>query len=289
MKAFIIGTGRCGTSMLAQMLNSHSKICVPHELQILFEYSKNGPRLHEIFKEKKNERFGPEDFIELIKTRCPHKFHEYFDYGSFFEKQQYPIRSLKVLANSLYTEIAETRNKQIFIEQTPWYGQRLDILNELFPDAKYIHMIRDGRDVAISFARTPWWHDDIGQNLERWHAEVRQIIDSSNKILNPNRILQVRYEDFVEEPESGLRRICEFLGVDFENTVLDTATYIDYGLYFKSNERDISSAALNAWRENKREPVFKGSCYAWKNYRNFDFSRIPKRISQTFQALDYEK
>jgi hypothetical protein len=288
MKAFIIGTGRCGTSMLAQMLNSHSMICVPDEIQILFEYSNNGPRLYEIFKEKKNERFGSEDFVKLIEARCPNKFHEYFDYRSFFEKQQYPILSLTKLVNNLYCEIAESRQKQIFIEQTPWYGQRIDILNELFPDAKYIHMVRDGRDVAISFARTPWWHNDIGENLERWHGEIRQIIDSSNQILNPNQILQVRYEDFVEQPESGLRRICDFLGIDFEDAMLDPATFIDYSLYSRINERNISSSALNEWSKSKSVPTFKGSRYAWKNYLDFDFSKMPKHITQSLKTLGYD-
>jgi hypothetical protein len=287
MKAFIIGTGRCGTTMLAQMLNSHSTICVPHELQILFEYSNNGPRLYEIFKEKKNEYFGPKDFVELIEARCPKKFHVYFDYKNFFEKQQYPICSFKKLVNSLYSEIAESKHKKIFIEQTPWYGQRIDILNELFPNAKYIHMIRDGRDVAISYARTSWWHDDIGQNLERWHTEVRQIIDSSNRILNPNQMLQVRYEDIVEQPSVELRRICEHLGVNFEYAMLDAATYIDYGLYRKFNAKNIISAALNEWRESKSTPTFQGSRYAWKNYLDFDFSNIPEHISQSLHAQGY--
>lgn len=288
MKGFIIGTGRCGTSMLAQMFNSHSKICVPHELQILFEYSNNGPRLYEIFKEKKNERFGPKDFVALIEARCPHKFHEYFDYRSFFEKQQYPILSLEKLANSLCSEIAESKHKEMFIEQTPWYGQRIDILNELFPDAKYIHMVRDGRDVAISFARTPWWHNDIGENLERWHAEVTQIIDSSNRILYPNQMLQVRYEDFVEQPENGLRRMCDFLGIDFENAMLDPATFIDYSLYYVFSEKKISSSKLNEWSKHKSMPTFKGSRYAWKNCPDFDFSKIPKHITQSLKTLGYD-
>jgi hypothetical protein len=285
---FIIGTGRCGTTMLAQMLNSHSKVCVPFELQILFEYSNNGARLYEIFQGKQYENFGLEDFLNLIEDRCPYKFHEYFDYRSFFEKQQFPIHNFKDLATSLFSEIAESKNKKIFIEQTPWYGQRIDILNELFPSAKYIHMIRDGRDVAISFARTPWWHDDIGQNLERWHAEVKQLIDSSKKILNPGQILQVRYEDLVEQPESGLRRISNFLDIEFEDCMLDPSTYIDYGLYVKNHFGNISSSALNNWSKSKNIPTFKGSCYAWKNYPDFDFSTPRKHITQSLKTLGYD-
>jgi hypothetical protein len=286
---FIIGTGRCGTTMLAQMLNSHSQVCVPPELQILFEYSNNGARLHEIFLENKNKSYCSNDFVELIRKRCPHKFQEYYDYKSFFEKQQYPILNLKELVNNLYSEIAASKHKEIFIEQTPWYGQRIDILNELFPDAPYIHIVRDGRDVAISFARTPWWHKDIGQNLERWHLEVQQIINSSHKILKPNQMLQIRYEDFVEQPESGLRHICGFLGIDYENAMLDPATYIDYGIYARSNPKMIVSSALNEWSKSKSNPTFKSSRFAWKKFQDYNFSMIPDHVRQTLQALGYEK
>jgi lipopolysaccharide transport system ATP-binding protein len=285
---FIIGTGRCGTSMLAQMLDAHSRICVPHELQILFEYSSNGPRLYEIFQNRTNEHYGPADFVALIEARCPHKFQEYFDYKSFFERQHYPILDLKELVSTLYSEIAASRSKDILIEQTPWYGQRIDILHELFPDAKYIHIIRDGRDVAISFARTPWWHDDIGQNLEMWHTEIRHITDLAQTLLKPDQIMQVRYEDFVEQPEAGLREICDFLGVGYEDSMLEPARYIDYGLYKKSDTTKISSAALNEWSKRKDIPTFKGSRYAWKNCTDFDFSTMPEHIRRSLRTFGYE-
>ena len=287
MIAFIIGTGRCGTSMLAQMLNSHSMICVPFELQILFEYHDNGARLYEVFKEKKNEDFGAQDFIDLIESRTPHNFHEYFDYPSFFKKQEYPIRSLKELANGLFAEIVASKGKKIFIEQTPWYGQRIDILNDLFPEAKYIHMVRDGRDVAISFARTPWWHENIGQNLERWHTEVNKILDSSAQILNPNHVLQVRYEDFVVKPKRWLRRICSLLGVGLEDAMLDPKSYVNYQLYYRSSIERMSSSAPNDWSKSKPSPTFKESCYAWKNYSGYDSSTMPRHITRTLNALGY--
>lgn len=287
MTAFIIGTGRCGSSLLAQMLNSHSKICIPHELQILFEYSDNGGRLYELFATGQNLHYVAADFVALIKERCPHNFHDYFDYADFFSRQHYPILSLTTLANDLFSAIAASRHKDFFIEQTPWYGQRLDILNSLFPEAKYLHIIRDGRDVAISFARTPWWHSDIGDNLRRWDTEVRHIIASAEQLLPPGQLLQVRYEDLVEQPDTELQRICSFLGIDFENALIDPSTFIDYGQYSTYNERAISSASLNDWAKQKAQPTFKGSRYAWKKFTGFDFSKTPKDIDQTLQALGY--
>ena len=101
-------------------------------------------------------------------------------------------------------------------------------------------------------------------------------------------MLQVRYEDFVEQPENGLTHICDFLGVDFESAMLDPATFIDYPLYSAFNEKKISSSTLNEWSKNKNVPTFKGSRYAWKNYQDFDFSTMPKHITQSLKTLGYD-
>ena len=63
---FIIGTGRCGTTMLAKILNAHSRICVPHELQLIFGYSGNGPRLYECFASGETLSWQAHDFIKFI-------------------------------------------------------------------------------------------------------------------------------------------------------------------------------------------------------------------------------
>ena len=230
---FIIGTGRCGSTLMAQILNAHSKICIPHELQIIFEYCNNGERLAEVFASWENLKFRAEDYIQLIESRCPHNFQAYYDYRAFFRRLHYPILSLRWLLRKLYADIARSQEKSIFAEQTPWYGQNLELLQKLFPRAKYIHMVRDGRDVAISYARTPWWHKDIDQNLERWSTEVNKIERDASRLLK-GRMRSIRYEDFVRFPDKVVRDICTFLEIPFEHTMLDIDYHIDYSVYRKS-------------------------------------------------------
>jgi hypothetical protein len=285
---FIIGTGRCGTTLLSKMLNAHTEACVPHELQILFEESGNGERLREVFERGDNVRYVAADYIHLIEERCPYRFQKYYDYEAFFRDRSYPEKSLRVLANDLFTDIARSKAKSYFIEQTPWHGQHLRSLNELFPHAKYIHLIRDGRDVAVSFSRTPWWSDDIMDNLRRWGREVTVILEDSSRFLSPEQIRLVRYEDLVRDPEHTLRGICVFLGLEFESAMLDSAHYIRYETFAKQSMAGISSDALRRWERDSKSATFVEQVSAWKNNTTVDFSRVDTAVERLLRQLGYE-
>ncbi|CAB3778803.1 sulfotransferase [Pararobbsia alpina] len=287
LNGFIIGTGRSGTTMLASILNAHPQLCVPPEIQILFQYAGNGMRLHEVFEAGLHFGADANFFIQLVQQRCPHNLQNYFDYPSFFRNLKYPVLSLKELMGQFYAEIAKSNGKAICIEQTPWYGQRIDILTELFPRAKYIHMVRDGRDVAISFSRTPWWHKNIEHNLLRWAAEINKINSSCALMLKPEQVLVVRYEDFVEQTESEVKKICEFLGVQYDRSMLEPQSNIDYNQFGKSSAASFSSAAMTKWAVSKSSVVFKDSARAWTRYPDYDFSVIPEQVTTCLNNFGY--
>lgn len=284
---FIIGTGRSGTTLMAQILNAHSKICVPTELQIAFEYNNNGERLAEIFSSGKNLYFGAEDYIKLVQERCPHNLLEYFDYHTFFRGYHYPVLSLDELLHDFYSSITYSRGKTIFAEQTPWYGQNIKLMNNLFPTARFIHMLRDGRDVAISYARTPWWHKDVNLNLERWARETSKIEEDGLRILK-NRLLTIRYEDFILEPERITRTVCNFLNVPFEGNMLNPAFHIDYGQFSRHAVNEISSPAYQKWRKEKKNAFFSDNIYGWKTNKDVEFRNITETTKETLRRFGYE-
>ena len=270
------------------MLNTHSSICVPPELQILHEESGNARRLFAIFKSGEQVDFVADDYIRLIEECCPYRIHEYFDLKEFFKVRDYPEKDLGQLAIDLFTAIAHSKGKSYFIEQTPWYGQHIRALSRLFPGAKVIHLIRDGRDVALSFARTPWWSHDVIENLRRWEREASVILRDSSEVLKPEQVFLVRYEDLVHEPERVTKEICCFLGVEFESGMLDPSKYIRYESLQKGNLEWTSSQAQHRWERDSKKPTFTDSVQAWKTHGEVDFGEAGEKVEELLFRLGYE-
>ena len=286
--AFIVGTGRCGTSLLGQVLNSHSEICVPPELQLIFEYDGNGNRLFEEFSLCGTKGIDAGALSSIIERCCPHKLELFFDYNAYCHRDRVPRTSLAGFVPDFYESIAKSYGKSWLIEQTPWYGQRLDILTSLFPSAKFIHMIRDGRDVALSFARTPWWYQSVHLNLARWQREIKKISVDAAMYLSNSSYLEVKYENVVSNTEFEVRRICDFLSVDFDVEIIDPQRFIDYDKYLRLDVNKISSKEYGEWKKNKTTSLFSGSVEAWRRNIELFSDGLPTEVSDWLCRYGYD-
>ncbi|MBI6553356.1 sulfotransferase [Pseudomonas veronii] len=286
-QAFIIGTGRCGTTWLAQMLNSNPALCVPPEIQLLFEYSGNGNRLYEEYLLAKGQGLDSDQLISIIERGCPHNLDQFFDYPAFCRQDSTPKRSFREFVTAFYTAVAQSHGKRWLIEQTPWYGQRLDLVTTLFPEAKFIHVVRDGRDVALSFSRTTWWHRSARLNLSRWQREIKKIALDAKCFVNPEAYLEVKYENLVADTTAELKKICKFLGVDFDPVMLDPQGFIDYDQFCKFDMGQVSSQAYSVWRKQKSKTVFADNVEAWRRNGNAFDKSLPPEISNWLSHYGY--
>lgn len=284
---FIVGTGRSGTTLTAQILNSHRLLCVPPELQILHSYDDNGRRFLEAYHSGEALQWRAEEFIQAVKEMCPYDLESFFDYPTFFRGLTYPQRSLGKLLQRFYRAIAAAKGKAYLLEQTPWYGQRLDVVHQLFPATKILHLVRDGRDVAQSFSRTPWWHDSVELNLSRWAREARKIRHDGRRCYGADNYLEVRYEDLVAEPRATLETITSFLGLDYEEALLDPGKMTDYYRDSGINSPSYFSAAFNRWRQKKRQVIFPDSAFAWKRTAPDKFRSLDPDVAFALQEFGY--
>jgi len=282
---FIVGTGRCGTTVLAQVLNSHSRIVVPDELQFFVGIG-NGDRIYEKAEKNQLRRFRARDFIALVERRCPHALEKFFDYRAHFAELSYPQADPARVLQDLIDHLCDTYDSDVFLEQTPWYGQRLDVLSELFPDSKVIHLVRDGRDVAVSYARSPWWSNEVAANLERWADEVMRI--HRFVTTHPQRCIEMRYEDLVADARKGVGGILDFLGLPFEDRVLDPREMIDYDVYNKLEEQPVESRSLRQWNRSQGEVFFTGSSQSWRRDPHPAFGNLSEKVRTTLVHFGYE-
>lgn len=104
-------------------------------------------------------------------------------------------------------------------DKTPEYALHVERIADLLPEAAFVHLIRDGRDVALSI-RPLWFSpgDDIATLATDWRRRVEAARESGR---TQKKYLEVRYEDLVAEPEKQLRLICEFISVDWNDQMLE--------------------------------------------------------------------
>ncbi|MER2508730.1 MAG: sulfotransferase [Amaricoccus sp.] len=151
---------------------------------------------------------------------------------------------------------AEARASKLehFAEKTPRHVRRISLIRRLVPDARFILMVRDGRDVAASFIRRKG-SAEIG--ARRWLADNRLVRAEEGA---PD-VFVLRYEDLIADPEGALRGICEFTGFDFASEMLrfHETERLWFGvpeLRRGTGEDGVQHALLRNWQIN--QPIFDG-------------------------------
>ena len=124
---------------------------------------------------------------------------------------------------AVFEAYAAQHGKSRWGDKTPMYMQYLPLLERLFPTARFVHLVRDGRDAALSFLSMPagimtegWGHPRDAEGFAcQWRTEVAAALALGRRV-GPERYLELRYEDLVARPEDALQRICAFAGLPYE-------------------------------------------------------------------------
>jgi LPS sulfotransferase NodH len=135
---------------------------------------------------------------------------------------------------AIFEAYAERAGKPRWGDKTPMYMRHVSLLERLFPDAQYVHLVRDGRDAALSFLEMPegtfsrtWAHPESpAQFACLWRKEVSEA-RALGRRLGGARYLEVRYEELVADPEGVVSGICAFAGIPFEPSMLAYTKSVD--------------------------------------------------------------
>lgn len=159
---------------------------------------------------------------------------------------------------AIFEAYAARAGKPRWGDKTPMYMRHLGLLERLFPDAQYVHLVRDGRDAALSFLEMPegtftrtWAHPTTpAQFACLWGKEV-SAARALGRRAGLARFHEVRYEELVEDPERVVSGICAFAEIPFESGMLAYADSVDVS--DKPHQQRLlrpPTAGVRSWRED---------------------------------------
>lgn len=212
----VLGVGRSGTTLLRVMLDRSSQIAIPYES---FFVTPLGHR--------HGNRPALDDFVDDLG-----RFYQLYEWGIEPEAVRPRLREGMTTGEAIaavFEVYAEHEGKARWGDKTPLYMQHLPLLERLFPTAIWVHLIRDGRDAALSFLELPEGFSGktwalprtAAQFAARWRTEIRAARRLGRHV--GNRYLELRYEDLVADPERELRRVCAHASLDWEPAILEHA------------------------------------------------------------------
>ncbi|MDQ7087041.1 MAG: sulfotransferase [Acidobacteriota bacterium] len=214
---FVLGTMKSGTTWLQLLLDAHPAICCRGEGHFT---SYLAPRLQQALGE----------YNQIIAGKNQDIFTDLPDFPLL--KKEHLLHLLRTTVALLLAELPADEEVTLVGEKCPNNIRGLDILAALFPRARFVHVVRDLRDVAVS----AWFHnqrvsprwtrenfEDLDQyalaNLPEWTAELR--LARRFAATHPEKVVTVRYEDLLAEPARNLARTLDFLGVDSDGRIID--------------------------------------------------------------------
>lgn len=217
---FIVSSGRSGTTLLASILNASEQIYIPYESDFMARayphyqaktiFTEDDYRdLFRIFKLAAKEdgwELSEDQVVSHLKKRSPQSFAD---------------------VNAVIYEIFHQQEKTTDLMwgiKAPVLIASLDRIHEVCPNAKIVHIIRDGRDVYLSYKKVHETSDikfgpkGVIENALYWIDGLRRVEDFV-KLNSNEQLYELRYDELLSDSEATLAKLCQFIGIEYRSTM----------------------------------------------------------------------
>jgi hypothetical protein len=242
----MIGTQRSGSNLLRLMLNQLEEVSAPHPPHILERFYPLLPAYNDLTNSE-NFKQLVDDVCELIEFNPVPWSGLNLDTSAIISRCRQP--SLTEVFRVIYEMRAESENATIWICKSLVNIRFADQLEENGVNPLYIHLYRDGRDVALSFKKAIVGEKHMYHIAKQWREEQEASLGLADK-LGSKRIIKVCYENLIHDPELELRKVCSFIGAEYNSIALD---------YYHSAESHKTASSGVMW-ENVEKPVISNNC-----------------------------
>ena len=251
---FVVGGARSGTSILAILLRKYLGISFGTESQFFIRFFN---RLQNYGDLNNNDNLK-KLLADISRERCFQRWRKW-DYILDVDKIHARIRenSYTGIIDAIFNDLADHNQMNRWGDKTPEYIYNLPVLHTLFPEAKFIHILRDGRDVALSTFKTHFGAKNIGIAALEWNQQLA-CVAKFKKMIDPGKFCEIRYEDLLDDPVGTFKKLMNFLNiVDIDGTIL----------------RRIETEMAGE--------LYPGNYYKWRN-------ELTKKEQNIFERVNYQ-
>ena len=213
---FVVGCPRSGTTLLQRMLDAHPDMAIANDTHFVTRAAKR------VLREDPNPRLTPE-LVDAVLA-----YRRFYRMGLSEDRVRAAAQDCETKAQfvgRLYDLRGQDQGKPVSGEKTPDFCKQIPRLGALFPHAKFIHIVRDGRDTALSTldwanekkgpGKLGLWRDDpVGTCALWWRGQVSRGSRDGRRLAD-GRYHEIRYEDLVSDPEGRLKAISRFLEIPY--------------------------------------------------------------------------
>lgn len=208
-QVFIVGVGRSGTTLLRAILDNHSQICVTPEAHFML------PLLLYGHNYGSGQSFDRQRFQSDLLAAGSFA-HWHMSEAELAEATRLSTNASRALAD-LHAYYAKREHKIIAIDKTPTITTQLDQIKHFYPNARFIHMVRNGVDVAMSQYQAGW-QPTLQRSAFFWARRISKARAQGKKM--GRDYLELKYEHLIASPEESIKEVCGWLGYRYEPSIL---------------------------------------------------------------------
>jgi hypothetical protein len=211
----VLGCPRSGTTLMQVMLHSHPRIAIPPETRFLLRAYERRLEFGDLRVRRSRRKLA-----RFIVRRRGSRFKDLrLEPRPVMRKIIEGPPTLGSALGIVFREYAARFGRERWGDKRPYYHQHIEAILRLFPDAQLVYLLRDPRDCVASLKRMSWWKQSTYHSIAAWVEAADHFEEAAGRW--PEAVAPVRYERLVTEPESELRRLCAWLGEEFDSAMAE--------------------------------------------------------------------